>query len=195
MMRAKIKSLTVSIVIAMVAVALLSGITLAHIGYDCRFYGPVTIDGQSVPDDTVVSAWLEDPHLGPWTATIYSHGGKSWYFVDVPMDNPDTPDKDGAVDGEEVYFSVNYEGRVFVAPSGTWQRVGFVYHPLRLTAGACPLQGDVNMDGVVNIADVIKEERIILWLDPETPCADVNQDGSIDIADVIKIERIILGLD
>jgi len=55
--------------------------------------------------------------------------------------------------------------------------------------------GDANEDGVVDIGDVIKVRRIILALDPPTPCADVNGDGFIDVGDVIKIKRIILGLD
>ena len=56
-------------------------------------------------------------------------------------------------------------------------------------------RGDANEDGVVDMADVTKVERIILGLDPPTPSADANEDGSIDMADVTKIERIILGLD
>jgi hypothetical protein len=60
--------------------------------------------------------------------------------------------------------------------------------------GVCIL-GDVNEDGVVNMADVTKVERIILSLDQPTPCSDPNQDGVINMADVTKIERIILGLD
>ena len=55
--------------------------------------------------------------------------------------------------------------------------------------------GDANGDSVVNMADVIKVERIILTLDPPTACADANQDGIINMADVTRIERIILGID
>ena len=59
---------------------------------------------------------------------------------------------------------------------------------------AC-IPGDANGDGVVDVGDVIKVKRIILALDPPTPCADGNGDGVIDVGDVIKIKRIILGLD
>ncbi len=55
--------------------------------------------------------------------------------------------------------------------------------------------GDANGDGVVDMGDVTKVERIILELDSPTPGADANQDGEIDMGDVTKIERIILGLD
>jgi hypothetical protein len=56
------------------------------------------------------------------------------------------------------------------------------------------LAGDVNGDGVINMADVTKAERIILNLDPPTPGADANGDGQINIGDITKIETIILGL-
>ncbi len=57
------------------------------------------------------------------------------------------------------------------------------------------VRGDVNGDGVVNMADIIKCERIILGWDSPTPGADVNGDGEIDMGDVVPIERIILGLE
>ena len=55
------------------------------------------------------------------------------------------------------------------------------------------IQGDVNGDGVVDMGDVTKVERIILGKDPYTPAADVNQDGVVNMADVVAIENIILG--
>jgi hypothetical protein len=54
---------------------------------------------------------------------------------------------------------------------------------------------DVNGDGVVDMGDVVKIERIILGLDPATPAADVNNSGTVDVADIIKLERVILGID
>jgi hypothetical protein len=53
--------------------------------------------------------------------------------------------------------------------------------------------GDVNHDGVVDMGDVIKIERIILGFDPPTEAADVNGDGVVDIRDILQIERIMLG--
>ena len=55
--------------------------------------------------------------------------------------------------------------------------------------------GDANQDGVINMADVTKVERIVLGLAPPTLEADANQDGEINMGDVTKIERIILGID
>ena len=55
------------------------------------------------------------------------------------------------------------------------------------------VKGDVNGDGVVDMGDVTKVERMILGQDSATPAADVNQDGVVNMADVVAIEKIILG--
>lgn len=59
--------------------------------------------------------------------------------------------------------------------------------------------GDVNMDGVVDIADAVAISQHIVGLIPLTgpalKAADVNQDDLVDVADVVKIQRYIVGLD
>lgn len=56
------------------------------------------------------------------------------------------------------------------------------------------LRGDVNGDGVVNMADVVALERIVTGLDPVNPRADVNGDGLINQLDIDEVQRIVLGL-
>jgi PKD repeat protein len=55
--------------------------------------------------------------------------------------------------------------------------------------------GDANANGIVDMADVTKVERIILGIDLPTIWGDANQNSIIDMGDVTKIERIILGID
>ena len=56
------------------------------------------------------------------------------------------------------------------------------------------LEGDVNGDGEVNIADVNAVIYIILGFNSnDNPAADVNKDGEINIADVNRVIAIILG--
>jgi hypothetical protein len=57
------------------------------------------------------------------------------------------------------------------------------------------IPGDATCDGIINMLDVTKVERIISGLDPWTPSADANQDGYVNMADITKIERIIMGYD
>lgn len=56
------------------------------------------------------------------------------------------------------------------------------------------IPGDANGDGLVNMGDTTKLERIILTIDPPYAGADANQDGFINMGDYSKIERIIMGI-
>lgn len=193
MRRGKLRAVIVVAVVGMLLLTLLPSTVLAH--EFCRFYGPVTLCDENAPPGTVVSAWLEDPYVGPWTGTMYDHHGVTWYRLDVPRDDPSTPGKNGGVDGDTVHFSVNYTSITIVGPNATWESSGYVYHPLRLCGDVCPLKGDANMDLVVNMADVTMIELIIFGLHAVTPCADVNGDGHVNMADATKIKHIIFGID
>jgi len=57
------------------------------------------------------------------------------------------------------------------------------------TSGVIP--GDADGNGVVNILDVTKTERIVAGLDAETPGADANEDGSVNALDITMVEIII----
>lgn len=67
--------------------------------------------------------------------------------------------------------------------------------PGYLTFNGAFIQGDVNGDGVVTIADVTSLVNIILGKSPApaTGVADVNTDGSVTIADVTALVNKILG--
>jgi len=178
------KMTVVSLLVAMVILALaLPGTAVAHVTTACRFNGPVTVNGGGVPDGTVISAWLEGPYVGPWATTTYTRYGASWYAIDIPADNPATPDKEGAVAGDQVHFSV---GGAPVPGTATWQRTGNTFYPLSISFGI--LVGDVNGDGHVNALDLVLvgqhfgESGPPGWI-PE----DVNKDGFVNILDIILI--------
>lgn len=102
--------------------------------------------------------------------------------------------------GERIGFRVYRvpEGQEYwTADSLTFEAqsmAGTPSEPLELTAGIV-LTGDVNGDGLVNIADAIgivnrvvrKESAIFI-----EGVADVNQDGQVDIADAIAIVNIVV---
>lgn len=61
--------------------------------------------------------------------------------------------------------------------------------------GVC-LLGDVNVDGKVDISDVILELRRVLCIScPPLPYSDINGDDKVNISDVILTLRMALGLD
>jgi hypothetical protein len=181
-MKRKLTVISLLVAIAMLALAL-PGTAVAHPQKAVRFWGPVTVNGADVPDGTVISVWLEGPSVGPWTTTTYTQEGASRYAIDIPADDPATPAKDGAVAGDQVYFSV---GGTTVPGAATWKRIENVFYALRITAGA--LVGDVNGDGHVNALDLVLvgqhfgESGPPGWI-PE----DVNVDGFVDVLDIILI--------
>lgn len=60
--------------------------------------------------------------------------------------------------------------------------------------GSAGVKGDINGDGVVDIADVNTAIDIVLGLAGSVPTADVNGDGTVDVADINLIIDSILGL-
>ena len=64
--------------------------------------------------------------------------------------------------------------------------------------GGTPVQsGDVNMDGQINVLDIVLAVNYILGFetlsDYQMQITDMNNDGTVNILDVISIVNIILG--
>ena len=57
--------------------------------------------------------------------------------------------------------------------------------------GSCRITGDINLDGSVNILDIISVVNCILS-DCFDPCSDLNDNGAINILDIINLVNIIL---
>ena len=91
------------ILLGMVAIGLV-GEAWAVPPFPHTFYGTVKKDGANVPDGTVISAWIGGTQYVT-TETITS-GADSVYTLKVPGEDPETPAKEGGVDGEIISFSV-----------------------------------------------------------------------------------------
>ena len=67
---------------------------------------------------------------------------------------------------------------------------------LTVTGGSSVVAGDLNMDDMINVQDVIIMVNIILdQLEPSSEqfeAADLNEDGIINILDVIDLVNMIL---
>ncbi len=173
-------------------VMLVPGVVSAQAKAVARFSGVVTLDGKNVPPGTVITAWIDGSSSGPWTVqSILWVDGITRYALDVPADNPQTTAKDGGTTGDVVHFKITTVLGDSLGPTINWPGITYVSYPLILVNTK---PGDANGDGVVNMADVTKVQRIILGLDPPTIGADANLDGVINMGDVTKIMMIILGL-
>ena len=64
--------------------------------------------------------------------------------------------------------------------------------------GGTPAQdGDINIDGIINVLDIVVAVNHVLGIDPitgyELDLADMNDDGVVNILDIISIVNIIIG--
>jgi hypothetical protein len=60
-------------------------------------------------------------------------------------------------------------------------------------ADPCPVDGDSNGDGNVNVTDIVWVVNIIMDAGAYEICSDINGDGTINVGDIVQIVNIILG--
>ncbi|MFQ5593659.1 MAG: hypothetical protein ACE5HA_05885 [Anaerolineae bacterium] len=80
------------------------------------FYGTVTVNGADAPEGTPVSAWIDGIRYATTDAFIFD--GRSMYAMDVPGDDPATPEVDGGRPGDTIVFHV---GGLKAGQTATWQ--------------------------------------------------------------------------
>lgn len=79
------------------------------------FYGTITINGENVAPGVSVSAWINGVKVINEDTLLYKE--TSVYAIDVPGDDPSTPEIEGGVNGDEVVF---YIGTQRADQTGTW---------------------------------------------------------------------------
>ena len=79
------------------------------------FYGTVSINGDNVPLETEVSAWIDGELIITVPVTLVS--GTTVYAMDILGDNPSTAEIDGGKHGDRVIF---YIGTQRAEQTGTW---------------------------------------------------------------------------
>lgn len=80
------------------------------------FYGTVSINGENVTLDTEVSAWIDGHYI--MNIPVKLDNGLTVYAIDIPENNPSTPDLDGGRPGDEIAFQI---GSQWADQTGTWQ--------------------------------------------------------------------------
>ena len=84
-------------------------------GLPSSFYGTALVDGVAVPEDTVITAWINGVQYG--TGLVKLVESQLGYSVDVLADDASTPEKEGGVSGDTVVFKI---GGVTAGETGTW---------------------------------------------------------------------------
>ena len=99
------------------------------------------------------------------------------YLGEIPEQSEDT----------EIHYylqAVDHSGRVETLPMAG-------YYSFNVIGGTAFEDGDLNMDGVINILDVISLVNVVLSGE-EDDMGDLNSDGAINILDIILLVNIIL---
>ena len=133
----------------------------------------------------------------------YVHGNLSVRFTREPAWVSVSPDQGevGAGYSESIDIIFSSEGLTngeYTANMNISSNGGSATLPVTLTVtgGSSVVVGDVNMDGIINVQDIILLVNIILDILNPTPdqfeAADLNADGIINVLDVIALVNIIL---
>ena len=85
----------------------------------CTFFGTVRIGGRNIPDGTLISAWIDGVKYEEQSSLTYQ--GVSSYFLTIPGDDPDTPEKEGGANGAAIQFKI---GNLVADQTATWQESG-----------------------------------------------------------------------
>lgn len=100
-----IKRNTLAVGTALVLVLLTFGVASAVPPPPSGFYGTVSVSGNNVPDNTVVSAWINGTQYGSTHTLTYN--GDSVYSMEVFGDDPETAATiEGGVEGDTVEFRI-----------------------------------------------------------------------------------------
>ena len=65
--------------------------------------------------------------------------------------------------------------------------------PINVGGGSCPLAGDSNGDGTLNVLDVVLLVNLVLEVADADECSDINGDGSLNVLDVVLLVNLVLG--
>lgn len=95
------------------------------------FYGAVTLNGVDAPEGTPVWALIDGVTMAE--SAVFLFEGRSVYVLDVPGDDPDTPQAEGGTEGAVMRFEI---GNMVADQTATWQEGAST--ELNLTAASLP---------------------------------------------------------
>ena len=133
------------------------------------FWGSVTISGQAAPAGTLVTAWIGDVQCAQ--AEVFTYGGASVYTLDVPADDPSTPQIDGGEAGDVIGFKI---GSAWAVETSVWASGSVV---------ELDLSKEPSAFGSITKWHYSFSQRLGWTSQNEMPraVADVNGDGMADV--------------
>jgi len=67
--------------------------------------------------------------------------------------------------------------------------------PITIGSGGsgCAMEGDINLDSITNILDIVLLVNLVLTNAEADDCSDVNGDGVLNVLDIVLLVNIVLG--
>lgn len=119
------------------------------------FYGTVQINGEYVADGTIVSAWINGVQYAEtttFTATINSEQA-SVYTLEVPGDDPSTPEIEGGEEDDPIVFKVSGHE---ADQGGTWHEGTDTELNLHATVNYEPTTVSITPSGYSSMPDYLR---------------------------------------
>jgi hypothetical protein len=139
------------------------------------FWGTAKKDGANVANGTPVTAWIGGVQVAQ--ATSLTADGSSAYSLDVPGDDPSTPERDGGTEGDTIQFKI---GNEWAKETATWHSGTIL--KLNLSVNANASSGATHFSGAGYWSDRFGVSDG--WSSYNTyprASADVNGDGKADL--------------
>ena len=150
-----------------------------------------TTDGLYYSTDSAGS-WTNIPLTGPFyyvldmvvrNQVIYAMNSLSDFFISTDMGENWISSNTGISDNSLYSLHIDIENFLYM---------GGRYLHRSTTNISGNIAGDLNLDGIINILDIIEMVSLILENSAYNELADINSDGLINVVDVIQIVNIIL---
>ena len=171
----------------------------------------VTISGDTnlQPGLNTVTVTVSDPTLGNKVYTINVINGQTKIVSDIHTveatyiktirENKTSDDVKSEMTNPNEYLKIyNLDGTEIANTDivGTGYTIKLIINGTEFDSKKLIIKGDLNSNGEVDVADIVKLERYILGTGTlsahELEAGDVNDDGSDDVSDLLLIERHIL---
>ena len=183
-----------------------------HIDCWSKFLSPTKILIREVP--TSHSQYQEIEEVAEYFSTAMTYQGTPWevFRVYTPNDQPYTnslilndkvyvPIMGSSWDGPAIEaYEAAMPNHIILPFTGSWQSTDALHCRVKGIPDLDYVQydsGDVNMDEVINILDVVSTVNYVLGTESlsgvQIGIADMNDDGTVNILDVILVVNIILG--
>lgn len=111
----KSRPLTIALILVIALLFISFTLVKAFPPIPSSFWGTVKVNGENIPEGTIVSAWIDGVQYATCLSGIWE--GNSAYSLDVPGDDPSTDPIEGGVLDDTIVFKI---GDNAATQTGNW---------------------------------------------------------------------------